>query len=513
MSEHVVSARRVLLLAVIAACLTALWPSAVSAHTDFESSIPADGEVVAGPVSEVVLNFTSPAEPAGDGFELLAPSGEIREPTSIDPTDGTSFVLTFDPALGAGTYGLRWQVRAGDAHPIDGAFSFTIDAAPATTIPATTTPATTPAPETTPTPPPASTAPGTDVATTPPAVPGTTIPETVASETTVAAVTLDEFLADGNAAADDAVWVGRVGRTFTYLGLVFGLGTVAALVWVIRGRRDEITAELNWVRLAGLGVALGGFIEWAGLHMTHDAVATELLDTKAGIAVALKIVGGLAVLVGFRPGVGDIVAPSRSLSAATLTERESLASPDGAKWVPAPSAAIGLIGFGVVLASFWFDGHTVSRGWWPLHAVVNLVHVLAASIWAGGVFAMTTIVWMRRRADQPTDAAAMVVRFSSVAAASLATVAVAGAVMTYSIIDEPGDLFSTEWGRTMLVKLGAVSIAAAIGAYNHFRLRPALEHSPHDPGLVAQLRRTLAIESGVFVVIVLLTSWLVAAAI
>ncbi|MEQ9161174.1 MAG: copper resistance protein CopC, partial [Ilumatobacter fluminis] len=155
MSMHVVPRTRVLLLAVIAACLAALWPSAAFAHTDFESSTPADGATVEGPLSEITVTFTSSAEPAGEGFELLEPSGEIRQPTSIAPTDGTTFVLTYDPPLEAGTYGLRWHVRAGDAHPIDGSFSFTVDVpvptttapvttTPATTAPATTTPATTP---------------------------------------------------------------------------------------------------------------------------------------------------------------------------------------------------------------------------------------------------------------------------------------------------------------------------------------------------------------------------------
>ncbi|TDT14746.1 copper transport protein [Ilumatobacter fluminis] len=517
MSVHVVPRTRVLLLAVIAACLTVLWPSVASAHTDFESSTPTDGATVEGPLGEITLNFTSSAEPAGEGFELLEPSGEIRQPTSIDPTDGTTFVLTYDPPLEAGTYGLRWNVRAGDAHPIDGSFSFTVDApVPATTAPATTTPPATTLPTTTPvttessgaTTVPATTltqldVPPTTAAATPAASPTTTVPPAA----------LDEFLA-GDDTADDAAWVGRVGRTFTFLGLIFGLGTVAALVWVIRGRRDEIAAELNWVRIAGLAIALGGFIEWAGLHMTHDAVATELLQTKAGVAVALKIVGGLVVLIGFHPGVGRVVAPARSLSAATLTDD---ASPDtraaGARWVPTTSAAIGLIGFALVLASFWFDGHTVSRGWWPLHAAVNLVHVLAAAVWAGGVFAMTTIVFMRRRSDDPTDTASMVVRFSSIAGFALAAVAVAGAVMTFSIIDEPGDLFSTQWGRVMVAKIVGVALAALLGAYNHFRIRPSLEQRPDDPALLADLRRTLAIESGLFVLIVLLTSWLVAAAI
>ncbi|MEZ5298763.1 MAG: copper resistance protein CopC [Ilumatobacteraceae bacterium] len=135
MSDHSsLRARLSRLLASIAACVLVFWPAAASAHTDFESSTPTDGETVDGPLSEVIVEFTNPAEPAGEGFELLDPSGVVRAPTSIDPTDGTAFVLTFDPALSDGTYGLRWQVRAGDAHPIDGSFSFTVvGAAPTTT--------------------------------------------------------------------------------------------------------------------------------------------------------------------------------------------------------------------------------------------------------------------------------------------------------------------------------------------------------------------------------------------
>ena len=495
MSDHSsLRARLGRLLASIAACVLVFWPAAASAHTDFESSTPTDGETVDGPLSEVIVEFTNPAEPAGEGFELLDPSGVVRAPTSIDPTDGTAFVLTFDPALTDGTYGLRWQVRAGDAHPIDGSFSFTVvGAAPTTTTPTTTAPPSTSAPS---------------------AI-ETTVPAIVAPVTTGPPTDLDTFLAAGDGATDDAAWVGRVGRTFTFLGLIFGLGTVAALVWVIRGRRDEITAELNWIRLAGLAIALGGFIEWAGLHMTHDAVATELLQTKAGVAVALKIVGGLAVVAGFHAGVGEIDVPGRSLSAATLSEPVTRpgSTPSDARWRPTSSALIGLVGLALVVASFWFDGHTVSRGWWPLHAAVDLVHVVAAAVWAGGVFAMTTVVWMRRRNGLPTETAQMIVRFSSVAAISLAALTVAGAIMTYTIVESFDDVVSTQWGRVLIAKLFAVAVAAGIGAFNHFRLRPALEQRPDDPALAVELRRTLTIESTVFFVIVVLTSWLVAAAV
>ncbi len=117
-------------LAFVGVCLAVLatfgWPASVSAHTDFEASDPSDGATVDGPLSSVTVEFTNPAVESGDGFELLEPDGTVRVPDSVDPTDGTSFVVTFDPPLEAGAYGFRWDVQAGDAHPIQGSFQFTV---------------------------------------------------------------------------------------------------------------------------------------------------------------------------------------------------------------------------------------------------------------------------------------------------------------------------------------------------------------------------------------------------
>jgi copper transport protein len=165
-----------------------------------------------------------------------------------------------------------------------------------------------------------------------------------------------------------------------------------------------------------------------------------------------------------------------------------------------------------VLVSFWFDGHTVARGPWALHSVVNLVHLGAAAVWGGGVFAMTTIAWMRRRRSERVGMAAMVVRFSSIATVSLVAVIVAGLVMTWMILDTQGDLFGTRWGRILVAKTAVVAVAAGLGGYNHFRLRPALEQRPDDPVLAKELRITLSIESAVFVAVVVLTAILVASA-
>ncbi len=490
---------RPVIVAVLAAVTVLVGPGVASAHTAFESSVPSDGAVGEGPLTDVVVNFTNPARPAGDGFELLDPSGQVRIPTSIDETDGTSFVLSFDPPLTAGAYGVRWQVQAGDAHPIDGSFRFVVTASADTTVVPPTTPL------------PAKPAPPPSVAVT------TTVAPSPSSIPAGASVTLDTFL-DETGSGDEATAVGGVARTFTFLGLIFGLGALAALVWVIRGRRDELLTQLAWIRLAGLVIATGGLVELAALHAGHPAGALELLDTKPGIAAMFKIVGGLAVLVGFRPRVGRVSAPPQALSAAVAAEMAPDTSSGAVlatahRWEPTTAAWLGLTGFVVVLASFWFDGHTVSKGPWIVHAAANTVHLGAAAVWGGGVFAMTTIVWMRRRADERTQLAAMVVRFSALATVSLLAVIAAGLAMAIMILDRPGDLVDTEWGRLLLAKTAAVAVAAGIGAFNHFRLRPALERRPDDPALAHELRITLAVESAIFVVVIVLTAWLVAAAI
>lgn len=489
---------------VIAALLSIGTGYDASAHTDFDSSSPTDGAAVAGPLAQVVVNFTNPARPAGDGFQLLDPTGAVRSPSSIDETDGTSFVLRFDPALEAGTYGLRWSVQAGDAHPIEGSFRFDVTgpsptAAPAASgsVPAASTPATTHPP-------------GMDM--------------TGADHAAMSDDALDAFL-DVDSADNGSLAVGRAGRTVSMLGMIFGVGVLAALIWMLRGHRDELVAQLTWIRLAGLVVFTGGLIEFAALTETDPAASLgAMLTTKPGMATALKMVGGVAILFGFHQRAGRIIAPAHSLSAAVATDLaphtgvRSLPSArqvdraDEHRWTPTTTAAVGLVGYALVLVSFWFDGHTVSEGPWAVHSPVNLVHLSAAAVWGGGVFAMTTTAWMRRLRSERLGLAAMVVRFSSIATVSLAAVIVAGVVMTWLVLDTPGDLFATPWGRILVAKTAVVAVAAGLGGYNHFRLRPALERRPDDPQLAKELRISLSIESAVFVAIVVLTAILVAAA-
>lgn len=465
--------------------------SPVSAHTDFVGSEPANSAVVDGPLSTVTVDFTNPAIESGDGFQLLGPDGTVRVPDSLDPTDGTSFIASFDPPLDAGSYGFRWEVQAGDAHPIEGSFQFTVQLSTTSSTAVQNSSAVDAQP--------------------------TTPPTTVAVDHST--MSMDEFMADDSPSA----LTGRFARTMSMGSTVFAAGVVAALVWVVRGRRDEIDRLIVWVRLAGLVLITGGLTSLAALDETQavSASLSETATSRPGVAALLTMAGGILVFIGFGRG-GRIAGPVRSLSAAVaiddMTDRRHAHSgapderpaSDQFRWVPDLSAAPAMAGIALALGAYWFDGHTVSRGPWIVHAAVNLVHVAAASVWVGGVFAVTLLVWMRRRRNADTGLAAMVIRFSSIAGISLAALTVAGLVMAWLVLDSFGDLFSTDWGQVLLLKVGVVAVAAGLGGYNHFVLRPALEVSPDDPAVAAHLRRSLLIESAAMGAVIVLTAVLVA---
>ena len=97
-----------------------------SAHAELESSTPAEGDVVADIVDEIELVFTEPIELIGDGIEVLLPDEQISE---VEPTteDDITFLLTFDPPIGNGEVGVRFEVISADGHAVSGSFAFTID--------------------------------------------------------------------------------------------------------------------------------------------------------------------------------------------------------------------------------------------------------------------------------------------------------------------------------------------------------------------------------------------------
>lgn len=573
-------------LATIVACLATVAivvgaPSTASAHTDFESSDPAEGAVVDAPVSVVTISFTAEAEPVNDGFTALNAEGTLQQPVDVSVADGRVFTVTFDPPLAGGTVGVRWEVAAPDTHPIAGAFAFevTADAPTTSTAPTSVTPTTVAIPPTAPAPSSpatstaASAAPSDTVASSSPVsdiAPGGS--PTGSTSTSSASVPvaggagsgtppgdegatpapdrrLDEFLAVDDTRPGETLSL--FGRIVTWPSVMLAIGVLVFSASAERGSRAEVGLLIRLVRGAALAVAVGAVVEYVGVGRAVDEGLADLATTRPGLSILLRLAGGLALAFGVVATVGG-PRPSpdwpsstgratttrsppgsapRSLSAAATTDASwsppatrspSVLRGTALRWTPTRRSWPALAGIVAILASFWLDGHTVTRGNWALHSFVNVLHVAAAAVWVGGVVAMAVVAWTRYRVGESFSLRTTVVRFSAMATVALGTVVVAGSVMAVLVLDSFGELTSTEWGRILLLKVGAVAIAAAIGAYNHFVLLPIVDGrrgpsagartAADDAAVEARLRSNVTAEGIVLVFVAVVTAWLVAAA-
>jgi len=456
-----------------------------SAHTSFDSSNPPDGAVLAEPVDEILIAFTNPATEAGDGFVVLDPSGQLRAPSSVTTEDGTVFRLAFDPPLDGGQVGVRWSVRAGDTHPIEGSFSFTVGDAIAGAASAAA-------------------APGHDMS-------------SMSAEEMAAMTSMDEFLAVDQSPPGESL--ARIGRLVSFAAIVLGIGAIAFAATTLRGSRDEIDSLITAVRILGGVLVVGAIVEYAGVARIADDAITSAWTSSAGFATLLRAVAGAMIAFGLVATTTPLRTRTRALSAASraavLDERTGRVedAPAVRRWTPDRSSVVAFVGVGLAVVSFWFDGHTVTMGFRVLHAFANSVHVIAGSVWVGGVVTMAILLWSRHRAGRPSDALGLVVRFSAGASVALGAVVAAGLVMAIAILDSFGELTSTQWGQTFLLKTAAASIAMAAGAYNHFVLLPALERDPDDEVLHRSVRSTVTAEAIMLGFVVVVTGWLVAAAI
>jgi copper transport protein len=495
------AARRTLVGLLIAVVLSALGiatgASTVSAHTSFAGSTPANGSTVAAPVSEILIEFTNPSTEAGDGFVVLDPTGRIREPSTVTTDDGRVFRLGFDPALTGGEVGVRWSVRAGDAHPIEGSFSFRIS--DATTA--------------------------VDGTSSMPAEVAATGSDDMTPMSADEMATMDDFLEVDASTPGESL--ARLGRLISFAAIVLGIGALAFAATTLRGSLAEIGSLITAVRILGGVLVVGALAEYVGVARIGDESLAAAWTSSAGLATVLRAVAGVALAAGLAATTVPVRTRARSLSAAasaspaadlgvdTGTRRPADDATDRSvvrRWVPDRSSRLAFVGIGLAIVSFWFDGHTVTRGFRALHALANSIHVVAGSVWAGGVVTMAIVMWSRHRRHQATDALGLVVRFSALASVALGAVVVAGLVMAASILDSFGELTSTQWGQTFLLKSAVAGLAMLAGAYNHFRLMPALDRDPDDEALHRSVRSTVTAEAILLAFVVVVTSWLVAAA-
>jgi copper transport protein len=109
-------------------------------------------------------------------------------------------------------------------------------------------------------------------------------------------------------------------------------------------------------------------------------------------------------------------------------------------------------------------------------------------------------------------ASEVVARFSGLAAGVLAVLVAAGSLLAWRILGSWGALVDTDYGRLLLLKVGAAAVAVLIAAWNRYVLVPRLRGSSRGEERSAGGRlvaRSTAVEAAVVTAVVLVTGFLV----
>jgi copper transport protein len=251
-----------------------------------------------------------------------------------------------------------------------------------------------------------------------------------------------------------------ISRWFFFAGLLVAVGVAlfVPLAWrpALRAAGADQDERALWpLAFAGFFLAFLG----ASTLIPHHDPGT----TRFGVAYE---VGGIVAVVGAT--LSAIAFVDRRLGRGAFVCALAL--------LPIPSVA----------------GHALDRGQWPrpLNVAADILHVGAAAVWIGGLLALA--IGLPRAARKLTAeqrarfTAALVPQLSAIALVSVAVIAVTGLIRALSELSAVSQLWSSGYGRALVVKTGLLVLLVSLGWINRSRLVPRLR--------LEALRRNVAVE-------------------
>jgi copper transport protein len=328
-----------------------------------------------------------------------------------------------------------------------------------------------------------------------------------------------------------------VARGLGYLAIALAVGGVVflfiawlpALAHVAGGGAAWLGVSESFIRLLKrilLVAVLLGLTATASAIVFEAATATgasfwAALDRDALDAVAdTRVVRAWTVRLGVWVLLGVLVVLVLRSRRVPVLRRAALGAAGTAPG-PTPSVPQVLLVGGAMVAlalTASMAGHSATYSPSGLLVSTDTVHVLSVSAWLGGLVMLLLAVPvaarpLRRRERIPLFAG-VVARFSRLAIVAVALLLLAGIVQSVVLVGALDDFVGTAYGRLVLAKIALLLVLVSLGAYNQRRLLPRLrmaESGVEEPERAAALlRRSVAFEVGLALIVLAVTSVLVA---
>lgn len=299
---------------------------------------------------------------------------------------------------------------------------------------------------------------------------------------------------------------------------------------------EAAVVVLRWVQYAASFVLAGGalFALYALPARGPSSAAAlawprQVLAGSAAIlllATALGLIAQTAVVAGSLPAALDpttlaSVLTDMAMGPASVVRGVCAALALGLLLTMRPGAtawiATSILGAGATASLAWMGHGAATEGAGSLvHLAADIAHLVAAAVWIG---AIAFFLILARRADS-TDANGLgayhdaLAGFSGIGSALVAVLLATGLVNGGFLVGMAGlpGLFTTLYGRLLLLKLLVFAAMLVLAAANRFRLTPALRGALDDPDrsatAILALRKSLALEAGAALAVLALVAWL-----
>jgi copper transport protein len=439
-----VAATPVMLLVFLAALV---WAPSALAHARLVGTTPEDGSTVERQPTAVIFKYDEPVGGTGGAVRVYdSEGGEVDDGDVEHPGGRQSWLgIGLEPNLPDGTYTATYRVISADTHIVTGGLVFNLGHASAN------------------------------------------------GGVSVAGLT-------GNEESGEVTKLGfGVVRFLDYLSIALMVGGLVFLAFAWR---------------PGFGATRGDEPRWdpAADAFGRRAVALLAFAVVLGVVVSLL---GILLQGANAAGVSLWESLKSSIVEATLDSRFGtvwllraidwaglglvllvyLRVPRIRRWL-VPLIAVG----GAYLASTpAFAGHASVESPVGVMFPSDFIHVLAGSVWVGGVaFLLLALPAATRQLEPPERTGlllATLARFSPIALASVVAIAVTGLVQAYVDVRVVADLFDTTYGLLVLAKMVLLAVLIGFGWLNRNRIIPRLRRlveglaAPGEVGVLA--RRSL----------------------
>jgi putative copper resistance protein D len=163
----------------------------------------------------------------------------------------------------------------------------------------------------------------------------------------------------------------------------------------------------------------------------------------------------------------------------------------------------------ISLISLAWISHAAAATVHPFSVLGDMLHLSAAGLWIGGLVPLAIFLARARASFSLTGAVAVVLRrVSTLNLCCVSVLAASGISSSWLLVGSVYGLFTTPYGRLLLIKLTLFAMLVGFGARNRFLIKAKLLKATADPALLAQLRRNVLCEAYLGVAVLVMVACL-----